>query len=383
MFLFKLPVKLALLLLSAIAAGVLWQQSQLTVLALSRIDPLPEIRALIAEERYADAAADLDFFMAYDYVNQDPAARALQAEIEAVRTGVGYRAGKLSEGLLEGTSDETIGQAAGVITDFFVIGDIRDLARQATNRARGEDVDEVITALAAIGLVASAAQAASIGATAGTGGAAAPTVAASSTTKSAVTVLKVARKLGKLPPWLGKALVQGARKVKQTRKLDAVTDLLGDASRLAKTRGGMNLLSKTSDAASLRRMAKVAETFGDRSATLYRIGGDSFLTTARRAEDLGADTIRLAATYGRDGLRALDKVGATTFVKFSARGSKMLYKGDAIQLLARLLLLIPHWLLYLLVALGALVWLPWRGRSRMRAHASAPTSDSPGDLPTT
>lgn len=33
MFLFKLPVKLTLLVLAAIAAGVLWQQAQLSVLA--------------------------------------------------------------------------------------------------------------------------------------------------------------------------------------------------------------------------------------------------------------------------------------------------------------------------------------------------------------
>ncbi|NCC30042.1 MAG: hypothetical protein EOM22_18315, partial [Gammaproteobacteria bacterium] len=237
MFLFKLPVKLTLLVLAVIAAGVLWQQAQLSVLALSRIDPVPETRAMVAEERYADAADYLDFFMAYDYVNQDPAAQALHAEIEAVRSSVSYQAGKLSEGLLNGTSDETVGQAASAITDLFVIGDIRDLAKQATNLAQGEDVDEVVTALASIGLVATAAQLASGAATAATAGAAAPSVAASTTAKGGIIILKTARKLVKLPPWLGKAIIKGAKTVKQTKKLDAVTDLFGDVYRLAKTRG--------------------------------------------------------------------------------------------------------------------------------------------------
>jgi len=68
---FKLPLKLALLLLAAVSAGVLWQQGQLAVLALSRIDPVPEVREMIAAEHDAEAAAYLDFFMEYDYVNQD------------------------------------------------------------------------------------------------------------------------------------------------------------------------------------------------------------------------------------------------------------------------------------------------------------------------
>ena len=46
------------------------------------------------------------------------------------------------------------------------------------------------------------------------------------------------------------------------------------------------------------------------------------------------------------------------FIIFRVRGSKMAYKGDVIQLLARLLIGIPYALLYVLVALGALVWMP-------------------------
>ncbi|MFB1485762.1 MULTISPECIES: hypothetical protein [unclassified Thiocapsa] len=369
MFFFKLPVKLTLLILAAIAAGVLWQQAQLSVLALSRIDPVPETRAMVAEERYADAADYLDFFMAYDYVNQDPTAQALHAEIESVRGSLSYQADKLSEGLLQGTSDETIGQAASVVTDLFVIGDIRDLANQATNFVQGEDVDEVITALASIGLVATAAQLASGVATVGTAGAAAPTVAASTTAKGGIMILKTARKLGKLPPWLGKAIIKGAKTVKQTKKLDAVTDLFDDVYRVAKTRGGLNLLSKTTDAASLRRMATLAVTFGDQSATLYRIGGSSFVRTAQRAGDLGVDSIKTAATFGKGGLQVLDKVGALKFAKFTARGSKIAYKGDVVQLLARLFLKVPVWMLYLLVALGAFVWMPWRWLGRLRRTA--------------
>ena len=330
---------------------------------------------MVDEDRYADAADYLDFFMAYDYVSQDPAAQALRAEIADVRGSLSYRLDKLGEGLLDGTSDETIGQTASVVTDLFVLGDIRDLAKQGINYAQGEEVDVVITALASIGVVATAAQLATGAATVGSAGVAAQTVVATSSVKSGVMFVKAARQLGKLPPWLGKAIVQSAKTVKQSKRLDAVTGLFNDVYRLGKTRGGLTLLSKTTDAASLRRMAMLAERFGDQTATLYRIGGDSFVKVAQGAGAVGVETVKVAATYGRSGLVVLDKVGPMTFIKFTARGGKMIDKGDVIALIARLLLKVPPALLYLLVALGALVWVPWRGLARLgRAMRVGPSA---------
>jgi len=361
----RFSLKLILLILACVSAGVIWQQAQLSVLALSHIDPVPEVEALVAAERYAEAAYYLDFFLEYDYVRDDPQAQALHAEIERVRNCLSYQTSKLGEGLLVGTSDEGIGKTAGLITDFFVVGDIRDLAAQGTNWAQGEDVDEVVAALAGIGLVATAAQIASGAATVGTAGAAAPAVAGSTAVKGGVSILKAARKLGKLPPWLGKTLIKNAKTVQKTKKLDSVTDLFSDVYRLARTPGGLNLLSKTSDAASLRRMAAAAETFGDSTATLYRIGGQTFLKTAGRASQLGTDSIKLASTYGPKGLRVLDKIGPTRFIKYSARAAKIAYKGDLFDLIARFLAMLPRWILYLLFSLGIVVWIPWRWLRRL------------------
>lgn len=44
-----------------------------------------------------------------------------------MRNSFSYQASKLGEGLLADTWDEGIGKTAGVITDFFIVGDIRDL----------------------------------------------------------------------------------------------------------------------------------------------------------------------------------------------------------------------------------------------------------------
>ncbi len=243
---------------------------------------------------------------------------------------------------------------------------------QGTKALNGEEVDEVLVALATVGVVASTAQAVSSVATVSTAGAAAPTVAASTAVKGGSVILKVARKLGKLPAWLTKAIIAGADTVKKTKKLDSVTELFGDVFSLAKIKGGVTLLDKTTDAASLRKMARAADLYGDQTPTLYRMGGDTFLTMAQKTAELGADTIKLAATFGQNGLKLLDNIGALKFVKYTARGSKMIYKGDIINLLARLLSLIPEFILYLLMAAATVVWLPWKYLSSLIARLGMP-----------
>lgn len=339
-------------------------EQELRVAALSRVDPLPQAQALVNEERYAEAADYLRFFMQYDYVSENPEAVALFETINTKRESWLYQASKLVEGVLEGTSDETVGKAAGIATDFLVIGDIRDLTAQGINWTTGEKVDPVVTALSTLGLLATGAQIAGSGATVATGGAAAPTVVGATAAKSGVVILKTARKLGKLPPWLGKTLVRAAQTVTSTKSFASLSDTFTDVSKLARTRGGFHLLSESTDALSLRRMATFAEQFGEDTATLYRLGGEAVVKAAQRTGELGKDAIKLAATYGQDGLRMLDRCGATTFLKLSSRGAKIAYKGDLFHLAARLLLHLPRWMLFGLVALGVWVWLPWADLAR-------------------
>jgi hypothetical protein len=264
----KLQVKLVLLLLVSVSVFVLWIQMHHSLLALFRIDPLPETRKMLDEERYSEAADYLEFFMNYDYVNKNPEAQSLYEEIENNRKKWIYQLNKLVEGLFTGTSDETIGQISGVATDFFLIGDIRDLTKQGINYVQEEEVDEVLIALASLGLLASAAQVVSGAGTVATGGAAAPSAVGATSVKSGLIVLKKARKLGGLPPWLSKTIIEAAKTAKQSRSLGALSDILGNISVLAKTRGGFKLMSQSKNAADLQRIAKFADTFGSQSSTI-------------------------------------------------------------------------------------------------------------------
>lgn len=357
---FKLLFKLLMLVLAVVSAVVLGQQAQLSFLALNRIDPLPETRAMLAEERYAEAGDYLSFFMDYAYVNQNSEAQRLHKEIATQRGEWTYQLSKLSEGLLSGSSDETIGQAASVAADFFVIGDIRDLAKQSVNLAQGEEVDQVLVALSTLGVVATAAQVASGAGTLATAGAAAPAVAGATVAKSGLVALKTARRLGNLPAWLRKTIVKEAKVAQHSKSLVGLSGVLADVNTLSKTRGGFKLLGQTKNADELRYMARFAETFGAQSATMYRVGGRWAVNAAQHGSQVGKETIKYAATFGQGGLKLLDKVGVFKFSKIASRASKMAYKGDIIQLLIKLLLLLPLWLLYVFIIFGAVVWMPWR-----------------------
>ncbi len=346
------------LLLSLLVVLILWQHSQLAILALTRIDPVPETRAMMSEGRYAEAADYLEFFLEYDYVRNDPIALELYDEITGIRGSLTYRAEKVTEGILQGTSDETLGQVTGVVTDLLVIGGIRDLVVQGGHWVRGDSVDQVIVALSTIGLVATASQLASTVATVGTAGTAAPTVVVSSVVKSSVTTLKQEHCFGHLPGWLSETLISSAKTVRQTGNIDAVAELLDNVRRLAAVRGGLDVLSRTRNAESLSRLAQVSETFGDATRTLFRVGGETFVRSAQSAQH--AEGVRLAATYGVEGLRLLDRVGPTRFMKYSARSTKILYRNDVVQRIARLLVKLPDGLLYGILILTTLVLLPWR-----------------------
>lgn len=354
----KFALKTTAIIIAILCVLVLWNHSRLAFSALMRIDPVPKTQELVRNEQYVAAADYLGFFLDYDYVQSDPEALILYQEIDDKRSNWKYQLAKLKEGLVTGISDEAVGQTAGVTTDFLVVGDIRDLAYESINYAKGEDVDEVVVALSGLGLTATVAQVASGVGTASTAGAASPALLGSTVAKTSIIALKTAKKVGKLPEWLGKSLVQAAKTAKESKSLDGVTDLFDSTYTLAKTRGGLHLLSQTRNAKELQKMADFAEVFQGKALTLYHIAGDTAVRVGSRAKSIGKKPVLMAATYGKAGLSLLDRIGPTRFIKGLSRTSKVAYKGDVFALIAKLLTQLPKWLLVGFIALATWVWIP-------------------------
>lgn len=355
-------IKIVLLVLAIAAAVVMTDRAGLALHALQRTDPLPHAQELVARERFAEADAWLDFFMEFDYVRGNAQAVALHTQIKEKRDGLLYQAGKAISGFVKGESDETIGQVGGVVSDFLVFGDVRDMGVQGWNYVTGEDVDEVLLVLSTAGVAATGAQVASAVGTATTAGAASPALAGSTAAKSALVTLKTAKRLGKLPKWLLKELKVAAAAVKKSKSFGKLEDLFGDITTLARTRGGLELLSKTDDADDLRKMAKFSRAFEEKSIIMHQLAGKSAVEAAqnlKHADDLRA--LRVATTYGDEGVATMKRMGSNNFLHALAKKShrlKFLYKHAPVWLL-KWLALLPLWLLAAIAAIGVGVWLPW------------------------
>ena len=358
----RLLWKCAFSFLAFIAAVAIYKQTEMDVRALSRIDPVPHARELVAEKRFAEAEDYLGYFMELDYVKDNPQAVELYAQIESTRSSWSYNLKKIGEGLIKGKSDETIGNVTGAVSDFLVIGDIRDLSIEGWKYVKGEEVDEALVALSAIGVASTTAQVASAAGAVTTGGAAAPTVAASTTAKTSIVMLKTAKKLGKLPKWLLKGIKEAAIAVKESKSIAKLTDLFDDVYKLAKTKGGLEILSKTTDAASLKKMANFADKFGDNSLMMIKLGGEKVLRAGEKIQD--AHVIKQATAYGENGVALLNRVGANKFMKIMKimpkKGLAKIGWKHRLALPNLLHKLLPTWALYVLAFSGIAIWLPMK-----------------------
>lgn len=343
-------LRLLLTCLAAISAILLWQNVSLAVLALTRIDPVPEIDRLIKEERYSEAQAYLDFFIIFDGYKDIPEIQKQKKEVAHLRTNWNYRLSKLWEGIRTGESDETIGVYAAVATDFLVIGDLRDLTQQMAKFMDGEETDKILVALSSMSVATSTAQLASIAGTMASGGTTVPATVATSGIKSTLTTLKLARKTGKLPPWLDSFIVSNS--------FSSMREIKDHIYTLTNVRGGLLLLSATKDVESLRQIAYFAEVFGPHAAVIYRLGGIKAVQLTQKTQRYGTDTVRLAATFGIDGMRVLERFGPTKFLVKVNRLESWLHNGHWWKYIFRWLADVPSWLLITLTVSGVLAWIP-------------------------
>ena len=168
----------------------------------------------------------------------------------------------------------------------------------------------------------------------------------------------MARKLKKLPSWLIKGIKEAALAIKHHKSIAPLVALFDDIAILAKTKGGLELLSKTTDSASLKKMATFAEAYKDKSLMLYRLAGDKIIDIADKIKDTQA--IKAASTFGEKGIAVLEKLGAKKFMTFAAqnaRPGKVFYK-HAKDIFLKALATLPLWLLFCIVGYGILIWLP-------------------------
>lgn len=192
-------------------------------------------------------------------------------------------------GLITGEPDNVAGFAGTALGDLFVIGDVRDAIREGSRLAKGEEADELILGLAAVGLAVTAGTYATVG--------------IGAPARIGVTLVKAARKTGRIGAHMGEWLTKSLRevvdtgalkrafsavgtdpataarvareavKVEKTRGLMKVAGDVGLIQAKAGTRAAMDGLKLAQGPADVARLAKVAGKHGSKTRAVLKLVG--------------------------------------------------------------------------------------------------------------
>ena len=250
----------------------------------------PQVEAGIAAALAADDATLAASWVELADARGLPLPAPLRAEVADANSATAQAfkgARDFGAGFITGQPEELAGFAGAALGDLMVWGDIRDASREGWRLARGEEADEFILGLSAVGLAVTAG-------TYVTGGSSLPV-------RAGVSLVKVAGRTGRLSAGLAKTLARAARE-----SLD-----LAAASRLAKTPAALDgaalkALVRTDAAKPLVRMLGDAGTIQARAGTRAALeglkvaeNGRDLSRVARLADAKGGQTLAILKTLGR------------------------------------------------------------------------------------
>lgn len=349
---FKLFYKFTIVSLLMLSGTILYQKHTYAFHTLTHINPIPQTKTLMANEQYVDAHNYLSYFMQFDYIKENIEAQKLLSEIAEKRSSMAYRSSKFVEGVSTGTSDELIGQASAIGSDFLLIGDLRDLALEGTHYYKNEEVDVVLVSLSTIGLVASASTLFTLG--------------SSAVAKSGVSVLKLAHKSKRIPVWLGTYITKQAKQIRQTKNIDSIKPLFKNLDEMRKNTGLSNtldLLSNTRNLKELQQTAKLTKRYGTETPILLKLSDKTLLRKSKTLQNVDIKSIKLASTFGTSGLVHLIKGGEKNFIKTTKRMkaySKVGYKGEIWKMFLSLMKYLSDTVLMFVMGITSLLLFPFR-----------------------
>ncbi len=267
--------------------------------------------AAVAHREIEDALKANDIDLAQSFLDLardrkvpvDPALVARVEEANSTSATAARAAGSFGRGLITGEPEDMVGLAGTALGDLFVFGDIRDAAREGKRLAMGETADELILGLACVGLAITAGTYATVGA-------AAPA-------RIGVTLVKAARKTGRLSArmaeWVGRSVrevvdwsalkravgsasitepavaVRAARAAVKAEKAQDLVHLAGNVGRVqskAGTQAALDGLKLAESPREISRVAKIAEKYGGKTRAVLKLGGRAAILLTMSAFNL-------------------------------------------------------------------------------------------------
>ena len=309
----RLGLALGGMAVSAAVFAALWPQAREAGAILSAQDDPAELsdvtlnsvlrndQALIAQNIEAALAAnDADLANSFVELARDrniPLTDELShrvADAVAEENSSSHFAKRFATGLVTGNADDVASLSGTVAGDLFVFGDIRDVVREGKHFAMGEDTDRLVLGLAAAGLAVTAATYVSVG---GAG-----------PVRAGLTLVKDARKVGRLGEGLAEWAGRSARQVVDGPMLQ---NAVGSASvmRPGESVSAIKAAFRAEKAGALVRLAKDIGRVGERAG--IRAAQDTLkiaenpqdvARAARLAEGKGGQTRAILKILGRGAL---------------------------------------------------------------------------------
>src|SRR5713226_4419379 len=231
----------------------------------------------------------------------DPALAEKVEQATADAASVARSLESFTRGLITGEPDDLIGFAGTALGDLFVFGDIRDAVREGTRLATGGEADELILGLACVGLAVTAGTYATVG--------------LGAPARAGLTVLKAARKAGRLggrmAAWIDRSLrevvdwsalaraiggisrpalaVRVARDAVKVEKAEGLARLVGDVGRVqakAGTQAALDGLRLAEGPRDMSRLARLAAAKGGKTRAILKLAGRGAIMLMLGAFDL-------------------------------------------------------------------------------------------------
>ncbi|MES1155489.1 MAG: hypothetical protein ABUL48_03565 [Pseudorhodoplanes sp.] len=226
----------------------------------------------------------------------------VDAAVKAEDTAVA-KAGAFTRGLITGEPDDLVSLAGTALGDLFVFGDIRDVVREGSRLATGQEADRLILGLAGVGIAITVGTYATLG--------------AGSPARIGLTVVKAARKTGRLGTRLGESIarslrgvvdwsglrkglagasltepavaVRAVREAVKVEKADNLLRLVSDVGRVqskAGTKAALDGLKTANTPVEMGRIAKLAEKSGGKTRAILKLLGRGAIALTIAAFDL-------------------------------------------------------------------------------------------------
>lgn len=193
-------------------------------------------------------------------------------EASAKAQSVTNTAGRFVHGLWTGEPHDVASLAGTAFGDLFVFGDIRDTVREGTRYLTGQPTDLWILGLAGVGIAVTAGTYASLG--------------VGTPTRIGLTLVKAARRTGRLNPALA---VRVAREAVKVEKAGGLVDLVGDVGRIeskAGTQAALDSLQIAEEPRDVSRLARLSAAKGGKTRAIIKLLGRAAIMLAVSAFEL-------------------------------------------------------------------------------------------------